>query len=143
MKEQPQRRRRRALSLCVGAEHVEDRHGAARLQAFAHPPQERGDLLAGEVVDDVEHQRPVVGAAEVGFEHVAVAVLDASPLGLIFIGEAAYRRPDARAASSASLSWRSTRSSPASQKPGSARSMPTNSTSSSGLRDPPAASISR
>ena len=37
----------------------------------------------------------------------------------------AYSRPEASAACSASVSWRSTRSSPASQKPGSARSTPT------------------
>ena len=35
------------------------------------------DLLGGEVVDDVEQQRAVVGAAELGLEHVAVAMDDA------------------------------------------------------------------
>ncbi len=54
-----------------------------------------------------------------------------------------YSRPEASAAASASCNWRSTRSRPASQKPGSARSTPTISPSSSGLREPPAASISR
>ena len=54
-----------------------------------------------------------------------------------------YSRPDCSAASSAWASWRSTRSRPASQKPGSARSMPTIAATSSGLFEPPAASISR
>ena len=51
--------------------------------------------------------------------------------------------PAARAALSASVSWRSTRSRPAPQKSGSARSMPTIAAIASGGRDPPAASISR
>src|SRR5205807_2258919 len=51
-----------------------------------------------------------------------------------------YARPEARAASSASVSWRSTSASPASQKPGSARSMPTILPSSSGGAEPPAES---
>ena len=46
----------------------------AGLQRRAHAAQQRHDLLAGEVVDDVEHQRAVVGAAEIGLEHVAVAM---------------------------------------------------------------------
>ena len=52
-------------------------------------------------------------------------------------------RPLASAAASAARSWPSTRSRPASQKPGSDRSMSTIAVSSSGLREPPAASSSR
>ena len=63
--------------------------------------------------------------------------------GLHFHSAPAYTRPEACAASSASVSWRSTRSRPASQKPGSARSIPTILPSSSGLREPPADSSSR
>ena len=53
------------------------------------------------------------------------------------------RASEALAASSASSSCASTRSRPLSQKPGSARSMPTIAPSSSGLREPPARSSSR
>ena len=52
-------------------------------------------------------------------------------------------RPASRAAASAASSCRSTRSRPRSQKPGSARSMPTIRPSSSGGIEPPAASSSR
>jgi hypothetical protein len=56
----------------------------------------------------------------------------------------AYARASASwAAASASSSCAATRSSPLSQKPGSARSMPTIWPSSSGLREPPARSSSR
>ena len=52
-------------------------------------------------------------------------------------------RPASRAAASAASSWRSTRSRPRSQKPGSARSMPTIRPSSSGGIEPPADSSRR
>lgn len=55
----------------------------------------------------------------------------------------AQTRPASRAAASAASSWRSTRSSPRSQKPGSVRSMPTIRPSSSGGLEPPADSSSR
>ena len=77
MEEQPERGSRGSLALGVGAEHVEHGDRPAGLHRLAHAAQQRDDLLGGEVVDDVEHQRAVVGAAEVGLEHVAVAVLDA------------------------------------------------------------------
>jgi hypothetical protein len=56
----------------------------------------------------------------------------------------ARRRHQTRSASdSASVSWASTRANPESQKPGSARSMPTIAASFSGLREPPALNSSR
>ena len=76
VEEEPERGRRGALSARIGAVHVEDRERRTRLQRSAHAPQHGDGLLGREVVDDVEQQRAVVGPAELGLEHVAVAVDD-------------------------------------------------------------------